>query len=374
MVTLSFLIDPTPSVRTHLPSPQFAATVGLRCGSSPFKSAPCTINQTAQSYRLPPFHNYYQPCVQSAVWHNEYTCNTRAAQPIFYLANCESVNRSDNECKNRYEATTKRCQESQRSVTRGNENLKGMQRIPCRHTSLSEGSKYSNTTSFNKNWGKDRESSTMLPQKRKPLDSDSRASLKVPQPEKHFDEAHMLGSQQSEGSNKQLLNDWSGIQNSYRSEFGDVTHHVQTITSLRRENNNGDDIMRHRPGNSKLQPTSKILSDDATGVDTTVLLTIAFNQDKSSPELTCSAQHNNPTNSVYKDYLAENDWAGDSYNHNIPRIVAVHSIVKDRCEKTQRRELRGAEQLSSNEMKEWNHLLADLSSSSMDGYYEVENK
>ena len=54
--------------------------------------------------------------------------------------------------------------------------------------------------------------------------------------------------------------------------------------------------------------------------------------------------------------------------------MAVHSIVKDRCEKTQRRELRGIKRLSSDEKKEWNHLLADLSSSSVDGYYEVEHK
>lgn len=273
-------------------------------------------------------------------------------------------------------ATAMKCQESQRSETRGNENLKGMQRIPC-HPSRSEESKYSITTSFNKNWDKDRDSSAMPPQKRKKLDGDSRASLRVPQPEKQFDEAHMSGSQQSEDSDKQSLNNWSKIHNSYRTaEFDDVTQHKQTITTSKRlENNNGDPNIRQRPGNSKLQPTSKFLSDDASDVDTTILLTFPFNQDKSSPQQTCSAQHNKPTNSVYKDYLADDDWAGDSYNHNdLPRIVAVHTIVKDRSEKTQKKELRGAKRLSSNEKKEWNRLLADLSSSSVDGHHEVEHK
>ena len=84
--SLFFDMDPTPSVRTHLPSQQSTTTLGLGCVSSPFNNAPSTIKQTAQSDRLPPFHNYYQPYVQSAVWHTEYTCNTRAAQPVFYPA------------------------------------------------------------------------------------------------------------------------------------------------------------------------------------------------------------------------------------------------------------------------------------------------
>lgn len=370
----SFLIDPTPSVREHLPSQQFAATVGLGCGSSPFNTVPCAINQTAQSWHLPSFHNYYQPYAQYDVWHTEYTCNTHAAQPVFYPANWESINRPDSDCKSRYEATAKTCRKSQRSVTRGNENLKGVQRI-LGHPSRSEECKYSNTTSFNKTWDKDRES-TMPPQKRKKLDGDSRGSLRVPQPEKQFDEAHMLGSQQSEDSNKQSLNNWNGIHNSYHTEFsGDVTQHVQTITtSKRRENNNGDRNIRQRPGNSELQPT-KFLSDDVTDVDTTLLLTIPFKQDKSSLQQTRCAKRNKPANSVYKDYLAESDWAGDSYYRNVlPRIVAVHTIVKDRSEKTQRKELCGAKRLSSNEKKEWNLLLAELSSSSVDEYYEVERK
>ena len=179
----------------------------------------------------------------------------------------------------------------------------------------------------------------------------------------------MLGSQQSEDSKKQLLNDWSDIQNSYRSEIGDVTQHVQTITTSKRfENENGDDIMKQRPG------TSKILRDDATGVDTTVLLTIAFNQDKSSPELTCSVQHNNPTNSVYKDYLAQMIGLATVTTTIFQELWPCTLWLKIAVKKTQRKELRGAKRLSSNEKKEWNHLLADLSSSSVDEYYAVEHK
>lgn len=555
--SLFFDMDPTPSVRTHLPSQQSTTTLGLGCVSSPFNNAPSTIKQTAQSDRLPPFHNYYQPYVQSAVWHTEYTCNTRAAQPVFYPAkvmkenwkletgdghtslghesfthgytlvyhcdhfHCpkrsrqeeenllnkaqkrtrkdhsiadildllseercdkvckqseknqlshsvetdiqepstetaqenelenhalkqsdritktdydenselksgrssqnissihyiaspklqlslssiatehrgenqrlrpeiphrvndfwESINRPDSECKSRYVGTAKRCQSQRNKVKkvkmRGNENQRGIQRITC-HPSRSEGSKYSDTMFFNKTWDKDRESSTMPPQKRTPLDGDSRASLRVPQ-QKQFDEARRLGSQQSEDNNTQLLNSWSGIHNSYRTEFGDVTQHVQTIaTSKRLENINKHRIMKQRPRNSKLPPTSKFSSDEATDVDNTLLLTIPFNQDESSPQLTCSAQRNKPVNIVYKEgNLAENDWAGDSCDHNyLPRIVAVHTIVEDRSEKTQRKELRGAKRLSSNEKKEWNSLLADLSSSCLDGYYDVEHK
>ena len=139
------------------------------------------------------------------MWHTEYTCNTRAAQPVFYPANWESIYRSDSECKSRYVATAKKCQQSQRDMTRGNENLKGVQRITS-HPLRSKRSKYSNSTSFNKNWDKYRESSTMPPQKRKPLDGDSWASLRVPLPEKQFDEVHTLASQQTENSNKQSLN------------------------------------------------------------------------------------------------------------------------------------------------------------------------
>lgn len=100
--------------------------------------------------------------------------------------------------------------------------------------------------------------------------------------------------------NKQSLNNWNGIHNSYHTEFsGDVTQHVQTITtSKRRENNNGDRNIRQRPGNLELQPT-KFLSDDVTDVDTTLLLTIPFKQDKSSLQQTRCAQRNKPANSVY---------------------------------------------------------------------------
>ena len=541
-----FDIDPTPSVRTHLPSQQSISTVGLGCKSSPFNNAPSTVKQAAQSYRLPPFQNYYQPYVQSAVWHTQYTCNTRAAQPIFSPANvmkencilqtgdghtplchetfthsynlvrqcddfhcpkrpwleegnllnkvqkrtrkdhysiaeiCNVVSgeRRDNECKQfeknqlshwaeteiqepstetalgnklekhalkqsdpvtetNYEekeelksgrssqntssthyiaspklqlslssTATKHNGENQRlrpeipsrvndfwksmnrpdsecksryvgSVLCGNENQKDMQRITC-HPSRSEVSKYSNTKFFNKNWDRDGESSTMPPQKSKPLDGDSRASLRILQ-QKQFDKALMLVSQQSEDNNTQLLNNWSGIHNSYRTEFGDVTQHVQTITTSKRlESNNGDHMMKQRPRNSKLPPTSKFSSEsgEGTDVDDTLLLTIPFNQGKSSSQLTCSAQRNKPANSLHKeDNLAENDWAGDSYEHNyLPRILAVHTLVQDRGKKAQRNELRGAKRLSSNEEKEWNRLLADLSSSGPDGYYEVEHK
>ena len=218
----------------------------------------------------------------------------------------------------------------------------------------------------------------MPPKKRKPLDDDSWASLRIPQPEIQFDETHLSGSQQREDGNEQSLNNWSGIHSSYCTEFGDVTQHMQTITTSKRlENNNGDHNVRQRSGNSKLQPTSKFLSGDVTDVDTTLLLTIPFKQDKSSLQqtLTCSAQRNKLANSVYQDYLTESDWAGDSYDRNdLPRIVAVHTIVKDRSEKTQGKELRGTKRLSSNEKKEWNRLLADLSSSSVDGYHEVQHK
>ena len=226
----------------------------------------------------------------------------------------------------------------------------------------------------NKNWDKDQES-TMSTQKRKLLCGDSRASLRVQQ-QKQF-EAHMLGWQQSEDNNNQLLNNWSGIHNSYCTVLGDVTQHVQTMrTSKRLESSSGDHIMKQRPRNSKLPPTSKFSSDEATDVDNTLLLTIPFNQEKRSPQLTCFAKRNRPANSVYKeDSLAENDWADDSYNHNdLPRIVAVHTIVKDCSENNERRELRGAKRLSSNEKKEWDGLLADLLSSSLDGYYDVEHQ
>ena len=519
-------IDPTPSVRTHLPLQQSTTAVRLGWGPSPFNNAPSTVKQTAQSYRLSPFHNY-QPYVQSTLWHTEHTCNTRAAQPVFSPANvmkencipqsgagqtplwhesfthsctlvhhcdhfhfpkrprqeeagnllykaqkrtrkdhhsmaemydffsgerCDkqseeqshsaakteiqepatetaldnelekhalkqsdrvtetnyeenedrkrrrssqnttsihyitspklqlslsstatkhseesqrlrpeipsrvnnfwkSMNRPDSECESRYVGTAKRCQEGQHSVLCGNENQKDIQRITC-HTSCSEGT-----------WERDRESSTMPPQKRKPSGGDSRASLKFPQQE-HFDEAHRFGSQQSGERNTQLLNNWSGIDNTYRTEFGDVTQHLHEIATSKKLEK------------SKLPPSSKFPTEEATDVDNILLLTIPLNQNESSPQLACSAQRNQPANTVYKvDNLAENDWTGNIYDDNyLPRILAVHTIVKDRGEKTQRNELLGAKRLSPNEKKEWNRLLADLSSRGSDGYYKVEYK
>lgn len=288
------------------------------------------------------------------------------------------MNRPDSEGKSTYVGMAKRCQESRRRVMRANEHQKGMRRI-TRHPSRSEESKYSNTTFFNKNWDKDRERRTMPPQKRKSFNSDSRASTRVPQ-QKQFDEAQSLGtvcddSQQSE-DNKQLLNNWSGIHSWYRVEFGNVTQQVQTNATSERPENNSGDYMKQRPRNSRLSRTSKSSSGEATDEDNTLLLTIPFHQDKSRPQLTCSAQSNKPANTVYKeDNLVENDWAGYNYYRNdLPRIVAVHTIVDDRNENTQRKELSGAKRLSSTEKKEWNRLLVDLSSSSSDGYYNVEHK
>lgn len=278
----------------------------------------------------------------------------------------ESVNRPGSQCKPTCAETAKRCQGSQRSVICSNENQKGKRRITCRPSRF-EGSKYRSTTFFNKNWDKDQELNTMLPQKRKPLDSDSRVSLWVSQ-QKQFGDAQRLSTvydywQQSEDNNKQQLNKaGSGTHSSQ------LTQQMQTNTSTRLENNNGDN-MKQRPRYSKSPLTSKFSADEENEVDDTLLLTIPFIQDKSTAQLSRSAQSNKPANSEYKeDNFSEHNWAGYSYDRNdLPRIVAVHTIVEDHNEKTQRNESRGAKRLSSNEKKEWNLLLADLLSKRLDG-------
>lgn len=542
-VFISFWIDPTPSLRTYLPSQQSTATVGLECGSSPFNNAPWTINQTPRNYRLHPFHNYCQPYAHSPVGHTKHICSARAAHPVFYpaegmkenwnlqagdchtrlwhesftkgytlICHCshfhypkrprqeegnllnmvqkrtrkdnstaeipdlfseehcdeeykqpekhqlshlaeteiedsspetardnkyekhalkqsehkeqlkrgnsslstsfihyiappklksslssvatnsredqrptheipsrvddfwESMNRPDSERRPTYAETAKRCHDSERSVICSNENQKGKRRITY-HPSRSEGSKYRNTTFFNNNWDKHQERNTMPPQKRKPLDSNSRVSLWVSQ-QKQLGDAHRLSTvyadywQQSEGNNKQQLNKaWSGTHSSQLTEFyGTQTQMQSNATSTRLENNNGDN-MKQRPHNSKSPLTSKFSTDEANEVDDTLVLAIPFHRDKSTAQLSSSARSNKPANSEYKeDNFSENYWAGYSFDRNdLPRIVAVHTIVEDRNEKPQRKELRGAKRLSSNEKKEWHLLLADLLSKRLDG-------
>ena len=240
----------------------------------------------------------------------------------------ESMNRPDSERKPTYAETAKRCQESQRSVICTDENQKGKQRITC-YPSRSEGSKYRHTTFFNNNWDKDQERSTMPPQKRKPLDNDSRAFLLVSQ-QKQFGDAQRLSTvydywQQSEGNNKQQLNKaWSGTHSSQLTEFYGTQQMQTNATSTRLENNNGDN-MKQRPRNSKSPLTSKFSTDEANEVDDTLLLTIPFHRDKSTAQLSRSAQSNKPANTEYKeDTFSEYDWAGYSYDRNdLPRIVAV---------------------------------------------------
>lgn len=208
-----------------------------------------------------------------------------------------------------------------------------------------------------------------------PLDEHPKASSWVPR-QKQSDKALILETdygdshQDQSECTKQLSNDWSAVQRLFCTELRDATKQVQTnATSEGLENTIGD-YMEQRPGDLKLSLSSKFSMEGARDVNNSVLLTPP-NQAKDSPLLICSSESRISTDTVCtEDDLAENDWAGYGYDHSdLPRILAVHTIVKDREE-----ELRGAKKLSSNEKKEWNRLLKDLSSRSPDGYNAVKHK
>ena len=223
-------------------------------------------------------------------------------------------------------------------------------------------------------WNKDQDKTEPL-EKLRPLDEHPKASSWVPR-QKQFDKALILETEygdshqdQSEYT-KQKSNDWSAVQRLFCTGLGDATHQVQTnATSEGLENTIGD-YMDQRPGDLKLSTSSKFSTEEARDVDNSVLLTPP-NQAKDSQLLICSSESSISTDTVCtEDDLADNDWAGYGYDHSdLPRIMAVHTIVKDREEK-----LRGAKKLSSDEKKEWNRLLTDLSSRSPDGYDEVNQK
>lgn len=284
----------------------------------------------------------------------------------------ESLDESDSECIITYVGKAKKCQESRRNAMRANVHQKRMHTMTCQ-SSPGEEDKPSNVALFKKysecqlsTWDKGQKSTANPPQKLKLFDDDPRASLRVPQ-QKQFDEAPRVvtdygDSQQSEDT-KQLSNELSEVQSC--TKLGFAAQKVQTNATSERLDNTSGDFMEPRPGDTKLSRTSRFSSQEASEKDNAL-----------RPLLTCPAESSIPTDPVYKDDdLAENDWAGYGYDHNdLPRIVAVHTIVKDREENAYRKAMLGAKRLSSNEKKERNHLLEDLSSRSADGYYKVEQK
>ncbi|KAL9964588.1 hypothetical protein ACROYT_G028245 [Oculina patagonica] len=283
----------------------------------------------------------------------------------------ESLDESDSECIITYVGKAKKSQESRQSVMHANIHQERMLAMTCQSSPYEE-DKSSNVALFDKQsecqlstWDKGQRSPTNPPQKLQSFDEDPWASLKVPQ-QKRFDEGPRVDtdygdSQQSEDI-KQLSKELSEVQSC--TKLGFATHKVQTNATPERLDNTSCDDIEPWPGDSKLSRTSKFSSQEASEEHNPL-----------SPLLSCSAECSIPTDPVYnEDDLAENDWAGYGYDHNdLPRIVAVHTISKEREENAYRKEMLGGKRLSSNEKKEWYRLLEDLSSSA-DGYHEVENK
>ena len=283
----------------------------------------------------------------------------------------ESLEDSDSECKITYVGKAKKSQESRGCAICANAHQKRLlSTVACQSLPGKE-SKSSNAALFDKHsecqlltWNKDQKGRTKPVQS---FDEFPKAYSSFPQ-QKQLDKAPRLntnyGDSQQNEDTTQLSNEWSEVQRLQCTELGNATQKVQTNATSEGLEKTCGDYKDQRPGDSKFSPPCKFLSQETSDKDNTL-----------SPLLTCSAESGIPTETAYdEDNLAENDWAGYGYDHNdLPRIVAVHTIVKDRQENTHRKELLGAKRLSSNERKEWKSLLGDLSSRGSDGYYEVEH-
>lgn len=137
-------------------------------------------------------------------------------------------------------------------------------------------------------------------------------------------------------------------------ELGNATR-KQTKTTPGRVQNACGSSNKQRPRDSNLS------SHEASDDDIIVLCSTPLNQDKDQDP-------------AFKNVdLGDNDWAGYGYDHrDLPKIVAVHTIVKNRDECAHKNEMGVTKQLTSNEKEVWNQLLDDLASSSADGWHEVE--
>lgn len=277
----------------------------------------------------------------------------------------------DRECRIAYLGKVKKS----RTTVQGNEYQRSMNTCTYQPPTCEE-SKSSNTMLLDKRlppWDKAQK------QRTKPLRDDSRTFSMAPRQDQYFkgqykafDKGQRLDtsycdSLQKEGI-KQLSNDWNEVQTLSCQELGNATQEVQTYAkSERLEITRSGNCHEQRLCDSRLLPSSKC--HETSDKDNTRPHTTRLNQDKDIPSFTCSAQNDLPTD-------VNNNWAGYSYDHkNLPKIVAVHTIVKYREENAHRNELRGARRLSSNEKIKWNRLLDDLSTRSGDaGFRENEHK
>ena len=277
----------------------------------------------------------------------------------------------DNECRIAYLGKVKKS----RTTVQGNECQRSINTCTYQPPTCEE-SKSSNTMLLDKQlppWDKAQKHRT------KPLRDESRTFSMAPRQDQYFkgqykvfDEGQRLDtsycdSLQKEGI-KQLSNDWNEVQTLSCQELGNATQEVPTYAkSERLEITRSDNCQEQRLCDSQLLPSSKC--HETSDKDNTRPHTTPLSQDNDIPSFTCSAQNNTPTD-------VNNNWAGYSYDHNnLPKIVAVHTIVKYREENAHRNELRGARRLSSNEKIEWNRLSDDLSTRSGDaGFRENEHK